>query len=424
MRSEFTARRQRPAFGFTLDWSKSFAVLAVLVSGGGCGRPVPEAASPSCERSTCDDDTGDVVDNGQGAATDPPDDADVLCAAESSMGCFLDENVPRVVDAVGTPGKAIGLVVGVSFADVRLVRGYGATERGGDTSPHEKTVFELASVTKVVTGYLAARSVNNGELLLSEPISNYFGPDVPSYEGTPIRLLHLATHRSGLPKEPTNLIGAPPTPGAGYTRELLEQFLAGYMLPRAPGAAYEYSNLGAGMLGQACVDAAGVVSYESLVQREVALPMGLVDFHVELDEAQQARKIQGYFRGEPAPELAIGPPLQGGGALHATADDLLTFLEAALEGGDPAWEAVMTPLNDMPEGDNAEIGLQLAIEHPAGGPTVYSKNGVSPGFTTQVVFTTDPPVAVVLLSNTNPTQGLLELGKDILAAAADLSAFD
>lgn len=404
----------RPVDAFARSVCMLFVVTLCLPTA--CGPRSSGGPSFDCDPSLCGDDTERGEDDGSDAGTATPDSASDGCAVETSLSCFLDEKVPSVVDAAGVAGKAIGLVVGVSSSGTRLVRGYGATVRGGETPPDESTIFEIASVTKVVTGYLAARSVGNGELLLTDPIAEYFGDDVPTYEGAPIRLLHLATHRSGLPNFPDNLVGTPPTPGAGYTRALLDQFLAGYTLTRAPGAEYEYSNLGAGMLGQACVDAAGLVSFEALVQREVAVPMGLKDLHVVLDEEQQTRKIQGYSMGVPAPAIDIGPPLQGGGALHATAADLLTFVEAALAGDDPAWERVKTPITDLPVGENAEIGLQLAIEHPANGPTTYSKNGLSPGFTSQIVFTADPPVAVVLLSNTSNTQNLLALGKEIIAA--------
>lgn len=339
------------------------------------------------------------------------------------IGEILDERVPAVVEASGSPGKAIGLVVGVSFPGARVFRSYGAALRNGNVPPATDSIFEIGSVTKVVTGYLMARGVANGDLQPTQPISMYFGAGVPSFSSVPIRLIHLATHRSGLPNFPDNLVSVgTATPGAGYTQALLQEFLAGYTLTRAPGTEYEYSNLGSGMLGQACVDAAGVDGYEALVQREVALPLGLADFRVELAPSQLTRKIQGYAMGTAAPEMELGAPLQGAGALQATAADLLTFLEAGLDGNDPAWELVKTPRAEMPVAANAQIGLQIAIESPPGEPTMYSKSGNTPGFTSQIVFTTEPPIAVVLLSNTANTQGLLPLGKELIAAIEAIGA--
>lgn len=337
---------------------------------------------------------------------------------ETRIGEILDTQVPSVVDPTGSPGKAIGLVVGVSYNGTKVVRGYGATLRYGNVTPAPDAIFEIGSITKVVTGYLLARGIANGELQPINPISMYFGANVPSFGMTPIRLIHLATHRSGLPNYPDNLVGAGTgTPGAGYTRAMLQQFLAGYTLSRAPGSEYEYSNLGSGMLGQACVDAAGVNDYEALVRREIGVPMGLADFHVELTQSQAARKIQGHTMGMPAPQMELGAPLQGGGALQATATDLLNFLEAGLDGNDPAWELAKTPRAELPVAPNAQIGFQIAIESPPGEPTTYSKSGSTPGFSAQFVFTTEPPVAVVLLSNAANTQGLLPLGKAIIEAS-------
>jgi len=111
--------------------------------------------------------------------------------------------------------------------------------------------------------------------------------------------------------------------------------------------------------------------------------------------------MQGYADGEPAPAIDIGEPLQGGGALRATGDDLLRFFEVAIGGTDPNWDTVMTPRRDSPNGTNAQTGLLLNIED-LGTHKVYSKNGGAPS--SQVTFR--PPPVVVLLSNTKATEGL------------------
>jgi len=89
---------------------------------------------------------------------------------------------------------------------------------------------------------------------------------VPERGGKKITLADLATHTSGLPRLPTNL--APKdmsNPYADYTVQQLYDFLSHYELPRDIGAQYEYSNLGAGLLGHALALRAKM-SYEALVR--------------------------------------------------------------------------------------------------------------------------------------------------------------
>ena len=111
--------------------------------------------------------------------------------------------------------------------------------------------------------------------------------------------------------------------------------------------------------------------------------------------------------GMPAPALDIGESLQGGGILKASADDVLAFVEGAISGTDPAWQQVVEARRPSPNGDNGMSGLMLNIERPVDRPALYSKGGGAPGFSTIIMFTLDPPVAVVILSNVSGIQGRL-----------------
>src|SRR2546423_15176851 len=80
--------------------------------------------------------------------------------------------------------------------------------------------------------------------------------------GRPITLLDLATQASGLPRMPDNFSPRDSSnPYADYSVQQLYEFLSRYQLPRDPGATYEYSNLGMGLLGHALALKAGT-SYE------------------------------------------------------------------------------------------------------------------------------------------------------------------
>lgn len=118
---------------------------------------------------------------------------------------------------------------------------------------------------------------------------------IPELEGSEfpdsITLLSLATHTSGLPRLPDNLLdtltdssgaescsntaACAPTSSAStvlqpyesYTVDDLFEFLVNYSVPAPPpgAAAFNYSNLGAGLLGYALESSLGV-PYDELVQ--------------------------------------------------------------------------------------------------------------------------------------------------------------
>ncbi len=145
--------------------------------------------------------------------------------------------------------KAVGLVVGRLQGTNRSIVAAGTMALSSSRPMDGDTVFEIGSITKVFTGILLGDMANRGEVQPNDPLTNYLPVSVkmPSRNGHVITLAHLASHRSGLPREPDNLVPADKkNPYADYTPELLFKFLSTYELPRDPGGAYEYSNLGHG----------------------------------------------------------------------------------------------------------------------------------------------------------------------------------
>jgi D-alanyl-D-alanine-carboxypeptidase/D-alanyl-D-alanine-endopeptidase len=335
---------------------------------------------------------------------------------------WLEPLASTLIDPRGAPGKATGVLIAVSSPTLRATFGFGATRVGGP-APTGDTVFELGSLTKVVTGLLLALAVEDGSASLTEVIDPAFPAGAPRHQGASISLLDLATHTSGLPNYPGNLHPSSGNPAAGYREQDLADFMASCALPTAPGTRVTYSNLGSGVLGYVLGAKAGARDYEALVQQRVAAPLQLADTVIHLSAAQRARLAQGYAQGRPAPELDIGEPLAGGGALRSTGHDVLRLLESAMEGGrttpalTAAWARVLEPRRPIP-GGTSRIGLQVSVD-TVNGETVYSKSGGTPGFSTYLVFSPRRQTAVVLLSNGKdvPAAALKRLGEQVLERA-------
>src|ERR1039457_4830892 len=93
--------------------------------------------------------------------------------------------------------------------------------------------------------------------------------------GKQITLANLSEQNSGLPRMPSNFHPKDPSnPYADYTVQLMYDFVSGYQLPRDPGAFFEYSNLGVGLLGQALSLSTGQ-SYEQMERKRVWDPLGM-----------------------------------------------------------------------------------------------------------------------------------------------------
>jgi CubicO group peptidase (beta-lactamase class C family) len=101
--------------------------------------------------------------------------------------------------------NGVGMVVAVIDGERRSVVAHGASGAANGRPLDGATVFQLGSLTKVITSLLLAEMVVQGEVALDDPVSELLPPEAVMIEvGRPITLRDLATHTSGLPSMPTN----------------------------------------------------------------------------------------------------------------------------------------------------------------------------------------------------------------------------
>jgi CubicO group peptidase (beta-lactamase class C family) len=318
------------------------------------------------------------------------------------------EAVDELAERAMRSGRRIGLVLGCLSGGEQRVVGYGQVRTGTTDRPDGATIFEIGSVTKVFTGLLLADLAEQGVVGLDDPLGGYLpaGVQVPTRGGHQLTLGDLASHAGGLPRDPKGTPGRwlrdRHNPQAELSVEGLYEGLARTRLRRRPGERVKYSNLGAGLLGQALARAAGQ-PYEQLVRERICLPLGLPDTVITPAGEQPARLATGHTRrGRPTPPCEL-PALAGAGALRSTATDLLAFLRANL---DPARTPLAAQLERtqqprLPVARHTQVGLGWLIAHPPGaaGPVLWHNGGTS-GFRSCAAVARDAGTAVVVLSNT------------------------
>ena len=175
-------------------------------------------------------------------------------AAAAARSFPSDSAVQAILRQRVEEGRSAGIVVGLLDPDGRT-----RVVAWGDPGPGQpaldgNTVFEIGSITKVFTATLLAELVQEGKVKLEDPVQQYLPGTVrvPSRNGKTITLGSLSEQNSGLPRMPSNFKPLDPAnPYADYGAPQLYEFLSGYQLPRDPGAQFEYSNLGVGLLGHA-----------------------------------------------------------------------------------------------------------------------------------------------------------------------------
>lgn len=112
-------------------------------------------------------------------------------------GDAVDQYVRAVMEKHHVPGVALAVV---RDGKVEKLAAYGTADLESGAKAGTDTAFQIASATKVLTGTLVMRLVQEGKLGLDEPVSKYL-PDAPE-AWKAITLRHLAAHSSGLKDAP------------------------------------------------------------------------------------------------------------------------------------------------------------------------------------------------------------------------------
>ena len=241
--------------------------------------------------------------------------------------------------------------------------------------------FQIASLTKIFTALLLAKSERLGKVSRHDPVAKYLlPPDDPNAERlVPITLLLLATHHSGLPREPS--IAPGPAPGdtypfARFTRQQLIDALRTDGADAPYDLVFSYSNFGFSLLGQALAEA-WQSNYADLLGEAVLRPLGLVGTMVASPGAAvpddlapghaHGQRIAGWTFDAAAPAMG----------LLSSARELARFLGLALGGpGAPMYEDLLETMRPLRNTDYGCMGMGWGIAGDPANPTYFHSGGI------------------------------------------------
>jgi serine-type D-Ala-D-Ala carboxypeptidase len=244
----------------------------------------------------------------------------------------VDRVVERGIEAGGYPGAAV--IVGRKGKAV-LQRGFGRLswdESSPEVSP-TSTIYDLASLTKVIGTTTAIMVLyDQGRISLDAPVSRYL-PEFTGGEKDLVTIRQLLTHRSGLPAG-RDIFKLTHDPVEARKLVLSTPLIA------HPGQYYEYSDLGADVLGMV-VEAVSQQPLDEFLADYVFHPLGMYQTEFRPSDSLDARiaptgtsgggrRSRGEVNDENA--YALGG-VAGHAGLFSTAADLSVFAQMMLNGG-------------------------------------------------------------------------------------------
>ena len=288
-----------------------------------------------------------------------------------------------ILDDAVAAGHAPGLIAAaITPAGERLAAASGIRAVGSADAMTLDTLCWIASCTKAITSVAALQLVERGLIDLDAPVGKYLpllaAPQVlVGFDAaekpitrpakTPITLRHLLTHTSGLAY---NFFSADLTRYLSATGAAMPiDASPDIPLLFEPGTGWQYG-IGTDWVGQ-LIEAVSGQGLDAYVAEHVTGPLGMTDTGFFPPASQSHRRAAIHTRREGGGfDLAAFPiptapyPSMGGGGLHSTVGDYLTFLSAIMGGGQaPGGARILKPETVAAMGANhtGEIGRETSL---------------------------------------------------------------
>lgn len=345
---------------------------------------------------------------------------DAVGAQQSGVYDFA--RTRAVIDSVMTADQIPSIAVAVSKKD-RIVwqAGVGFADVERQLKANEHTSYSLASISKPFTATAVMLLVQQGFVRLRAPVNHYLGgARVVAREGggnaDGVTLERLLTHTAGLPLHYQFFYEDSPDKRPAMDSTIRRYAVAVY----PPGAAYQYSNLGFGLLDYVIARKSGM-TYADFMRREIFAALRLTRTSVAVTASPTTTFAQRYdATNKPIPYYTFDHP--GASEVYSSANDLVRFGMYHLGVRVPGQRQLLAreTLEDMrrdvaEEAPGVTRGLGWGIRTVFGVRRV-SHGGGMPGVSTLLALYPEEQVVVVVLLNKSVPNATDAIATELSAA--------
>ena len=330
----------------------------------------------------------------------------------------LDAWVQRTMTAFDVPGISLAVV---KDGKVIVAKGYGVRKLGEPAAVDARTLFGIASNTKVFTATALGILVDEGKVRWDAPVIDY----VPwfqmsdAYVTREMTVRDLLVHRSGLGLGAGDLLW---WPSSTYNRREIAQRLRYLPLTTSFRSAYAYDNVLYLVAGEV-IEAVSGRSWEDFVQSRILARVGMTSSNVRHSDATKGGNVatpHAPIDGKVRPIAAFDSDnTNPAGGINSNADDMAKWLLVQLAEGQLAdGTALITPatarqlgtlVTPIPIGTGAPelrdlrpsfngYGLGLGIRDYRGHKLLTHTGGL-PGYVSKVAMIPDARLGIAILTN-------------------------
>ncbi|MCX7547507.1 serine hydrolase [Xanthomarina sp. F1114] len=285
---------------------------------------------------------------------------------------------------------------------------YGSISQNNKVEVNKNTIFEIGSITKLLTANLMAQAQDEGKLNINDFIDDYIPSEYILSEEikNKIKISDLASHQSGLPDfDITKLIELNPKQPLDINKETIHSLINDSTKLLDYGN-YRYSNINFVLMGM-ILEHVYAQDFDRLIKEKILIPAQMTqtlttNFNVK-------NKVVGYdMNGVEQAYFFWNPLIAPAGLLKSNASDMAKFLKALLLIDGKIFKATAITEETFFKNTRREIGFGQQIERN-GDNTFFYKTGDTFSCSSILAYSKKSDWGIIILINEHNADLIREL---------------
>lgn len=332
-----------------------------------------------------------------------------LLISSFSFGQDINKKIDSIITDNYKKNPGVGISVGFIASNKEFFTTRGKLNAETQTQIDKNSIFEIASITKILTSNLIAQAVIDHKIKLDDYIDNFLPKVYVLHENlkNKIKISDLASHQSGLPDIDFGklIVLDPQQPINSVTEETLSVLINNCSELKDFGK-YRYSTMGYTLLGQ-ILEKAYDKTYDKIIREKMLEPLKMTktltkDFDVK--NRTTAHNSEGGIQ-----EFIKWNVTAPAGLVKSNTSDMVKFLKAILNKETEVGKAGIITEKIFYKDGNREMGLGTNISTDDKN-TIYLKSGDSMGQSSIICYNRVKNWGIVILldqRNSKMRQNLL-----------------
>lgn len=298
----------------------------------------------------------------------------LLASGQLAYGQSRAEKINSISEAIHKKNPEVAISIGFIDRGREHFFNYGKISRESQLKVDENTIYEIGSVTKLLTANLIAQAQDQGKLKIDDFMDSYLPSEYVLSDDVSkkIKISDLASHQSGLPDLDFNkLMGLNPKQPLDISKKTLHSIindstkLVGY-------GSYRYSNISYVLIGMILENVYGK-DYATLVREKILIPAQMT--HTLTTGFNIGNKVVGYnINGVEQDYFNWNSLSAPAGLLKSNASDMAKLIKSLLSKKGEISKASEITEGTFYKNTKMEIGLGEEIERNEG-DTFFYKTG-------------------------------------------------